>query len=408
MKAGFVINSSISNWEPRPSLIWLGLEWDLRLATFSVTEARISKFLNIVQQFLNSAPYVTAKACAKIAGHIMSMSSVIGDLARLKTRFIYKVIEGRTSWTTRFNIGVHNDALAEIFYWKNNIKELNLCYIVKYNIPAVLSFSDASSVACGAVISGNNAICHRMWNDLETKQSSTWRELKAIHFALLSFHHLISGKSVRWHSDSQSAVRITQIGSPKPDLHAIAADIFAFCKNHSISFSSEWVPRHVNDYADSISKIIDYDDWCTTHTFFEYLDNLWGPHSIDRFASCKNTHLSRFNSRFLNPGCESVDAFSVSWSGENNWLVPPVYCISRVVQHLIACKGTGSLIVPYWPSSAFWPLLFQDAYRAQACVVNYLVFPDASGIFILGDNKESLIGSQFFNSAVLAIKIQAV
>lgn len=45
--------------------------------------------------------------------------------------------------------------------------------------------------------------------------------------------------------------------------------------------------------------------------------------SIDRFACDYNTKLPRFNSRFLQPKCEAVDAFFQNWSSENNWLVPP-------------------------------------------------------------------------------------
>ena len=46
--------------------------------------------------------------------------------------------------------------------------------------------------------------------------------------------------------------------------------------------------------------------------------------------------------RFSVPGSEAVDAFSVSWTGENNWLVPPVHCVIRVVQHLLVCSAVGT------------------------------------------------------------------
>nr|XP_006819126.1 PREDICTED: uncharacterized protein LOC102809450 [Saccoglossus kowalevskii] len=50
------------------------------------------------------------------------------------------------------------------------------------------------------------------------------------------------------------------------------------------------------------------------------LDKIWGPHSIDRFASCHNAQLPRFNSAAWNPGTEAVDAFCQNWSTENNWI----------------------------------------------------------------------------------------
>ena len=52
--------------------------------------------------------------------------------------------------------------------------------------------------------------------------------------------------------------------------------------------------------------------------FFTFLNKVWGPFTIDRFASAENKKLERFNSLFWNPGTERVDAFLTSWEYENN------------------------------------------------------------------------------------------
>ena len=54
-----------------------------------------------------------------------------------------------------------------------------------------------------------------------------------------------------------------------------------------------------------------------------------------------NAKLSRFNSRFYQPGTEAVDAFLQDWEFENNWLLPPVSQIARAVNHLRLCKCGG-------------------------------------------------------------------
>ena len=113
--AGFVNNSTKSLWDPTQCLVWLGLNWDLVSGSISISDRRISNFIALVDKFLQSAPYVTARDCASIAGHVMSMSPVLGNLTRLKTRFLYKVIESRPSWDSCFNIGLHNDCLSEYF-----------------------------------------------------------------------------------------------------------------------------------------------------------------------------------------------------------------------------------------------------------------------------------------------------
>lgn len=45
-----------------------------------------------------------------------------------------------------------------------------------------------------------------------------------------------------------------------------------------------WIPREELSSVDRLKKIIDHDDWRTTKPFFEILNNLWGPLTIDRFA----------------------------------------------------------------------------------------------------------------------------
>ena len=143
---------------------------------------------------------------------------------------------------------------------------------------------------------GTNEVSHRMWTACKAVKSSTWRELKAIQFALSAFKDSVRGKCVKWHSDSQGAVRVVEIGSPSAELHSIALDIFYFCRTYNITLIPQWVPRERNACADAISHIVDFDDWYTTPEFFTHLDRLWGPHTVDRFANAANAHLPRFNS----------------------------------------------------------------------------------------------------------------
>ena len=56
------------------------------------------------------------------------------------------------------------------------------------------------------------------------------------------------------------------------------------------------------------------------------------------------------------PSAEGVDAFSVDWAGENNWLVPPIYLISRTIFHLEVCGARG--VIQKWLSAAYWPIVF--------------------------------------------------
>ena len=134
---------------------------------------------------------------------------------------------------------------VRVISWKSNIVSLNSRPILPYQAPFLLSFSDASNVGCGAYLVGANENSYRMWSPFEAAKSSTWRELKAVHFTLTSFKELVEGKSVKWHSDNQGAVRIVVIGSPNSELHSIALYIFDFCRKFNVIFVPQWVPREL-------------------------------------------------------------------------------------------------------------------------------------------------------------------
>ena len=118
------------------------------------------------------------------------------------------------------------------------------------------------------------------------------------------------------------------------ELQELALDIFLFASSHNICLDLTWIPRDQNSEADRFSKVVDIDVYSVHDDVFIHLDRLWGPHSIDRFASSYNAKLPRFNSRFLQAGTEAVDVFSQDWSCDNNWIVPPATVVGKVLNHM--------------------------------------------------------------------------
>ena len=72
-------------------------------------------------------------------------------------------------------------------------------------------------------------------------QSSTWRELHCVRFALKSFAHLLSGCDVKWFTDNQAVPSIVHSGSMKEHLHILALDIFQTAKDNKIDIEVEWI-----------------------------------------------------------------------------------------------------------------------------------------------------------------------
>ena len=132
----------------------------------------------------------------------------------------------------------------------------------------------------------------------EAAQSSTWRELFAIFFALKSFDTNINSKHIYWQTDNYAASIIVSSGSNKQHLQKLAESIYDLTVFRSIKLDVQWVPRKQHTIADNLSKMYDFEDWETTNTLFKYLNRVWGPFTIDRFADNKNCKTKVFNSKY--------------------------------------------------------------------------------------------------------------
>ncbi len=115
-----------------------------------------------------------------------------------------------------------------------------------------------------------------------------------------------------------------------------------------IKLDIQWIPQTENQKP-IISGLIDIDDWQLPTEFFLELDNSWGPHVVDCMATYYSTKISRFFSRFWNPGSVGIKVFVHPLADENCLVVPPV---SLVLHYLCVHKAKAMLVVPFWPVMA--------------------------------------------------------
>ena len=85
-------------------------------------------------------------------------------------------------------------------------------------------------------------------------------------------------------TDNQNVARIVLYGSRKPILQQEALTIFATLVKGKTKLGPEWILREVNQLADYLSRLVDYDDWMLNPLVFSQLNALWVPFTIDRFA----------------------------------------------------------------------------------------------------------------------------
>ena len=293
-------------------------------------------------------------------------------------------------------------ARKELEFWKTNVSHLNSrCFADAIHRPFHIIYSDASAVGCAAFIAIDDMpVSHKNWDSLQMKQSSTWRELHGVSFALKSFAHVLSGCFIKWFTDSQAVSLIVNSGSMKEHLHQLAVDIFHTAKENNIEIEVEWIPCSSNEKADYLSKIVDFDDWIVKDCYFHGVNSYWGPCSVDCFTSYKNHKTSCFYSKFFNPGSLGVDSLAFSWAEETCWLVPPVSLVKSVICHVCFCWCRGILVVPYWSSAPFWPFLVECKGGFRSFVLDSLFVENGKDVYLHGDNNSTLFGSENFSMPV--------
>ena len=253
---------------------------------------------------------------------IVSLSPGFGNIALLMSRFLQSFVKLHGCWDQLLDISSYQffkECLLEIEFWIGNSSKLNGRSLVQYSLPVTLVYSDASGLACGGcalhIDRDEFDLFYQAFSSVEIGLDSNARELLALLYGLKAFRSSIRGKVVKIFTDNKNAASISAKGSNTLRLHALAIDIFTFCSINNVSLEVEWIPRSLNSYADSISRVIDYDDWAISYDFFCHISEMFGPFEVDRFASACSTKCIRFYAKFWCPGCEGVDAFSVDWKG---------------------------------------------------------------------------------------------
>ena len=176
----------------------------------------------------------------------------------------------------------------------------------------------------GAGVQVGRSMSKHNFSKFEAGKSSMWRELHGTFNVLSSSVKLIQGQILKHHTYNKNVERVLSVGRTL-ELQELVIDIFQLCIQHNIQLVLEWIPREENIFADEISKSINVHDYMLSPDIFAALDILWGPHTIDHFSSFKTRQIPRFCSHWRNLGAEVIDALSVLWSSENNWVFPPPF-----------------------------------------------------------------------------------
>jgi len=394
-RLGFLINFAKSVTVPTKRIENLGFVVDTRAMTYELTPRRMQKFIaaaDTLNRESGKNGLVPARLVARVTGHIAAAALVLERRGRLHTRYLNHSVHGAAAnraWDSLVRLG--DGARAELNFWQELLPTLGPAPIRRPVRPAatVRIASDASDFAWGGVVlvaplgvfdmASTGALptgvtdgmlsaplARGTFSDVEAARSSTWRELHGSALVLESFVQAgLRDQVVDLQVDNLgSSFIFANAGSQNRglddelDLHPEVLHLEQTAADARLDLMLTWVTRDLNQAADDVSKLVDPYNYALEASIFAELGALFGPFDVDRFSDAKNARLGRFNSRYWSPGTEAVDAFSVSWANVCNWVHPPLPLIARSIGKLRDDRGHGTLLLPRWPSSTWWPMLF--------------------------------------------------
>ena len=86
---------------------------------------------------------------------------------------------------------------------------------------------------------------------------------------------------------AQFIIEVIEFGYKLPFIH-IPSPKVSRNNRSALTGKKSMDPQRFELCADQISRLVDYDDYTIKDDAFAYIDEAWGPHTIDRFIIARN------------------------------------------------------------------------------------------------------------------------
>ena len=214
----------------------------------------------------------------------------------------------------------------------------------------------------------------------ESVMSSGMRELNAVVHTVENNNNQLYSPSaalIYWLTDSQNVCSWLEKGSVKPYIQSVLVSLVTLLSRLNLTIIPIHVPREHSllVLADYGSKYQDTDDWSIDNQSLYVLQHIAGKFiTCDTFAYNSNARATKFYSKVPSPGCAGINAFSMDWTGDFNFVCPPVKDIIYALNHIRSQPTQGILVVPSWPTAMFWNKITQDGSHLLPIFVQHHVF----------------------------------
>jgi 8-oxo-dGTP pyrophosphatase MutT (NUDIX family) len=186
----------------------------------------------------------------------------------------------------------------------------------------------------------------------------SWKELKAVRLAVPSLPPLLRGRKILLHEDNQEVVAVlSHITCRSLAMMDDLRKLWELIDTNNISIRARYIRSAANVWEDKLSREIDMDDKQLNPCIFTYLDSLWDPLSIDKFATQGSKHLPRYHARLRDPTAEAVDCLhlpDILRTLETKWCNSPWTLMPDLVLEFRQFRVEATVIAPYWPAKQWY------------------------------------------------------
>ena len=384
---GVTLKESKCEWTPTQCKRHLGLLIDTSRGLFLVPEDKMTSIKEKARAcriHIITKGRIPAKRIASFCGLAQSVSLAIRP-ARFYTRDLYSCLRAKKTWSSHVRVSHHG--MTALRWWERLDSRWNGKALWRPPTSATLS-TDSSDYAWGATLKVDDEsepkllLARGFWPTRSRANHINVKELAAIRMAITTWAAKLIGRRINLITDSLVvAAVVTKLTTSSEALMTELRQLNYLLECRDLVLQPKWICSAANKIPDWLSRLRQREDWRLHPRIFRQLDLMWGPHTVDRFATLENRQLERFNSEFWEPNTEGVDCFAQglrSWTSETNWANPPWSVLPRLTRYLAANPAIRcTVLAPYWPSANWFP-------RLRTLATDYVVFPPSPDTFLPG------------------------
>lgn len=379
---GFVINFEKSQLIPSQQCKYLGFIFNSVEMSLSLPLVK-SQHLQQMLRSCKNKKYCKIRDLAKLIGTLVSVCPAIpyGRFhIKLLERHKYHWLKKEGGDYGRFML-LPKELSCEFDWWIHTLNRKPKQYFKSKNF-VIEIFTDASPTGWGAFANGERA--HGFWSIKQSRKHINFLELVAAYYGLKCFAKNKFNCQILLRLDNTTAIsNINRMGSVKyKHLNSITSKIWNWCEKRGIFIFASYINSYDNVEADEESRSTAIEtEYSLNTTAFSDIKKQFGTPEVDLFASQLNAKCHTYFSWRQDPDSSGVDAFTISWTNIYFYAFPPFSLIPRVLNKIILEKATGILVVPYWPTQAWYPLF-------KKLVASNLIFLKPSKTLLLSPFRE--------------------